>query len=142
MGKRQRQKQTSMWVATHDLPRSAAHPFYTRLNQILDRHDFDGATSKDSASDSTRTKAGLGCLIDLGAHEAVFTWLLQRLADAGLVKGKTVGIDATTLEANAALRSIVRRDSGESYQDFLTKLAQASGIETLHRLNGTQSRDA
>jgi hypothetical protein len=47
--------------------------------------------------------------------------MLQRLADAGLVKGKTVGIDATTLEANAALRSIVRRDTGESYQDFLTK---------------------
>jgi transposase len=56
--------------------------------------------------------------------------MLQRLADAGLIKGKTVGIDATTLEANAALRSIVRRDTGESYQDFLTKLAQASGIET------------
>lgn len=53
-----------------------------------------------------------------------------RLADAGLVKGKTVGIDATTLEANAALRSIVRRETGESYHDFLTKLAQASGIET------------
>ncbi len=56
--------------------------------------------------------------------------MLQRLADADLVKGKTVGIDATTLEANAALRSIVRRDAGESYQDFLTKLAQASGLET------------
>jgi hypothetical protein len=56
--------------------------------------------------------------------------MLQRLADAGLVKGKTVGIDATTLEANAALRSIVRRDTGESDQDFLTQLAQASGIET------------
>ena len=70
-------------------------------------------------------------LIDLETHEAVFTWMLQRLADAGLVKGKTVGIDATTLEANAALRSIVRRDTGETYQGFLTKLAQASGIETL-----------
>ncbi len=46
------------------------------------------------------------------------------------MKGKTVGIDATSLEANAALRSIVRRDTGENYQDFLTKLAQASGIET------------
>jgi DDE family transposase len=64
------------------------------------------------------------------AGDPLFTWMPQRLADAGLVKGKTVGIDATTLEANAALRSIVRRDSGESYQDFLTKLAQASGIET------------
>jgi transposase len=51
---------------------------------------------------------------------------VTQLADAGLVKGKTVGIDATTLEANAALRSIVRRDTGESYQDFLTKLAQAT----------------
>jgi transposase len=49
---------------------------------------------------------------------------------AGLIKGKTIAIDATTLEANAALRSIVRRDTGESYQEFLTKLAQASGIET------------
>jgi hypothetical protein len=56
--------------------------------------------------------------------------MLQRLADAGLVRGKTVGIDATTLEANAALRSILRRDTSESYHDFLTKLAQASGIET------------
>ena len=46
------------------------------------------------------------------------------------MKGKTVGIDATPLKANAALRSVVRRDTGESYQDFLTKLAQASGIET------------
>ena len=69
-------------------------------------------------------------LIDLETHGAVFTWVLQRLADADLVKGKTVGIDATTLEANAALRSIVRRDTGESYQEFLTQLAQASGIET------------
>ena len=60
----------------------------------------------------------------------MFTWIVQRLAEAGLVKGQTVGIDATTLAANAALRSIVRRDTGESYQAFLIKLAQASGIET------------
>jgi transposase len=69
-------------------------------------------------------------LIDLETHRAVFTWILQVLASADLVKGKTIGIDATTLEANAALRSIVRRDSGETYQEFLTRLAQASGIET------------
>jgi transposase len=69
-------------------------------------------------------------LIDLETHRAVFTWILQILATADLVKGKTIGIDATTLEANAALRSIVRRDSGETYQEFLTRLAQASGIET------------
>ena len=186
MGKRRRRaKQTSMWVATSDLPRSAAHPFYTRLNQILDTHDFDGYVEElcqpfyagdgrpglppgryfrllligyfeglDAeraiawrAADSFALREFLGLvlpeappdhstisrtrrLIELETHQAVFTWLLQRLADAGLVTGKTVGIDATTLEANAALRSIVRRDTGESYQDFLTKLAQASGIDT------------
>ena len=63
-------------------------------------------------------------------HRAIFTWVQQRLVEAGLLKGKTVAIDATTLEANAAMRSIVRRDTGESYQAFLTGLATASGIET------------
>ena len=175
-----------MWVATQDLPRSAAHPFYTRLNQILDRADFDGYVETlcqpfyaddvgrpglapgryfrmmllgyfeglDSeraiawrAADSLSVRSFLGLelheappdhstvsrtrrLIDVDTHQAVFTWVLQRLADAGLVKGKTIGLDATTLEANAALRSIVRRDTGDSYEAFLSQLAQASGIET------------
>jgi transposase len=60
----------------------------------------------------------------------VFTWVQQRLVEAQLLQGKTVGIDATTLEANAAMRSIVRRDTEETYQEFLTRLAQASGIQT------------
>jgi transposase len=68
--------------------------------------------------------------IDLETHREVFTWVLTLLAQRRLVKGKTLGVDATTLEANAALRSIVRRDTGDSYNDFLTKLAQASGIQT------------
>ena len=66
-------------------------------------------------------------LIDLETHQAVFAWVLQRLADAQLVKGRTLGIDATTLEANAALRSIVRRDTGEEYDAWLTRLAAAAG---------------
>jgi transposase len=66
----------------------------------------------------------------LETHQAVFQEILKVLANHGLVDGKTVGVDGTTLEANAALRSIVRRDSGEGYQEFLTKLAKASGIET------------
>lgn len=69
-------------------------------------------------------------LIHLETHRQVFGWVVGMLADAGLVKGKRVGIDATTLEANAALRSIVRRDNGESYEDFLKGLAHESGIET------------
>jgi transposase len=68
--------------------------------------------------------------IDLETHRAVFTWVQQRLVEVGLLKGKTVAIDATTLEANAAMRSIVRRDTAETYQEFLTRLAKASGIET------------
>ena len=69
-------------------------------------------------------------LLSVETHEAVFTWVLQQLADAGLVRGRTVGIDATTLEANAALRSIVRRETGEDDTTFLTRLAEASGIAT------------
>ena len=69
-------------------------------------------------------------LIDLETHREVFAWVLERLADRGLLQGKRVGIDATTLEASAAMRSIVRRDTGESYEEFLTGLAKASGIKT------------
>ena len=187
MGKRKRRlRQSTIWIATSDLPRTAAHPFYERINQILDQAGFDGQVEKLCAPfyaekmgrpsllpgryfrllligyfeglDSERAIAWRTAdsfalrqfldlelpeappdhstisrtrrLIDLETHREVFTWMLQRLADAGLVKGKTVGIDATTLEANAALRSIVRRDTGESYQEFLTELGKASGIET------------
>jgi len=69
-------------------------------------------------------------LIDLETHQEVFQWVLKVLADYDLISGKTVGIDATTLEANAAMRSIVRKDTKQNYQEFLTDLAKASGIET------------
>ena len=186
MGKRKRNRQPTMWVATTDLPTAASHPFYARLNQLLRERGFDdfaeaqcaefyadaigrpglapgiyfrllligyfeGLDSERGiawrAADSFALRDFLGFCLDktppdhstisrtrrliaLETHRSVFTWILQVLATADLVKGKTIGIDATTLEANAALRSIVRRDSGETYQDFLTRLAQASGIET------------
>jgi transposase len=69
-------------------------------------------------------------LIDVETHQAVFQWVLAMLAEKKLLKGTTIGVDATTLEANAALRSIVRRDTGERYDEFLTRLAKESGIET------------
>ena len=72
-------------------------------------------------------------LIDVETHRRVFTWVLQYLSAVGLVKGKTIGVDATTLEANAAMRSIVQRDTGEGYEEFLTRLVKASGIWTLSR---------
>ena len=68
--------------------------------------------------------------LPLEVHEAVFGWVLQRLAEHGLIKGERIGVDASTMEANAALRTIVRRDSGEGYREMLKRLAVESGIET------------
>ena len=185
MGTRE-DEQSSLWIATSDLPTSPGHPFYTRLNAVLDADGFDrfvegqcrafyapvmgrpslapgryfrlllvgyfeGIDSERGiawrATDSLAVRSFLGLpvheappdhstiartrrLIDLETHRAVFTWVQVRLVEAGLLKGKTVAIDATTLEANAAMRSIVRRDTGDSYQVFLAGLAQASGIDT------------
>lgn len=185
MGTRETE-QSSLWIATSELPMSPGHPFYARLNALLDADDFDrfveglcrafyapvmgrpslapgryfrlllvgyfeGIDSERGiawrASDSLAirhflrlplhdappdhsTIARTRRLIDLETHRAVFTWVQVRLVEAGLLKGKTVAVDATTLEANAAMRSIVRCDTGESYQAFLTGLAKASGIET------------
>lgn len=175
-----------MWIPAAALAQPASHPFYSRLNQVLDEGGFDafveGLCAKFYASKMGRPGLAPGVyfrslligyfegidsergiawraadslalrsflripldeatpdhttisrtrrLIDLDTHQQVFTWVLRIAAEKGLLKGKTIGIDATTLEANAALRAIVRRDSGEAYQEFLTRLAKESGIET------------
>jgi len=185
MGKR-KSEQAPLWIPTTELPVSPGHPFYVRLNAILDAAGFDrfveeqcrpfyapvmgrpslapgryfrlllvgyfegldaerGIAWRAADSLAVRNFLGLGLedgapdhstisrtrrLIDVETHRAVFTWVQERLVEVGLLKGKTIAIDATTLEANAAMRSIVRRDTGESYQQFLTRLATASGIKT------------
>lgn len=187
MGTRQkRQRQHELWVAAAELPTSVAHPFYQRLNALLDAHGFDAFVEQQCqpfyaktfgrpsltpgiyfrlllvgyfegidaergiawrASDSLAIRRFVGValdeavpdhstisrtrrLIDLDIHREVFTWVQQRLVEAGLLNGKTIAIDGTMLEANAAMRSIVRRDTADTYQEFLTGLAKASGIET------------
>lgn len=186
MGKRKTERQQELWVATADMPKPAAEPFYRKLNQILAQGSFDafveglcqrfyheelgrpsippgvyfrmlllgyfeGIDSERGiawrCADSLSFRAFLGIAlneatpdhsslskirgrIDLETHQEVFTWVLKVLAKKRLVKGKTLGVDATTLEANAAMRSITRRDTGDSYNEFLVKLAQASGIAT------------
>ncbi len=100
-----------------------------RAGDSLSIREFVGIPLDEGAPDHT-TIARTRRLIDLETHRQVFAWVLELLADAGLVKGKRIGIDATTLEANAALRSIVRRDNAESYEEFLTGLARQSGVET------------
>jgi transposase len=68
-------------------------------------------------------------LFAVSTHQAVFRWVVRVLNEADVLQGKTILLDGTTLEANAALRSIVRRDTGESYEAYLTRLAEAAGIE-------------
>ena len=100
-----------------------------RSADSLALREFLGITLEESPPDHSsvsRTRRRL----DLGTHQEVFQWILRVLKKQELVSGKTIGVDATTLEANAALRSIVRRDSGASYDEYLNGLAQASGIET------------
>ena len=68
-------------------------------------------------------------LLDEVTHQEVFGWVLRQVTRAGLLQGKTIGIDATTLEANAAMKSIVRRDTEESYTEYLKRLAESAGVE-------------
>ena len=187
MGRRKKRvRQEGLWTPTAALPVGASHPFYQRLNQILDEKKFDeyvemlctdfyagevgrpglapgiyfrllmvgyfegidserGIAWRASDSLSIRSFVRIALdesvpdhstisrtrrLMDVETHQAVFQWVLAVLAEKKLLKGTTIGVDATTLEANAALRSIERRDSGERYEEFLTRLAQESGIET------------
>ena len=184
--RKQREKQEDLWIAHTELASAPGHPFYQRLNELLEAEKFDefveGQCAKFYAAkygrpsltpgiyfrslligyfegidsergiawrlaDSLALRRFVGIaldeytpdhstisrtrrLIDLDTHRAVFGWVLSLLADRGLLKGQRIAIDATTLEANAAMRSIVRRDTGESYEEFLRGLAKASGMET------------
>ena len=100
-----------------------------RLADSLALRSFLGISLTERTPDHS-TISRTRRLIDVETHGQVFCWVLGLLADRGLIEGKRIGIDATTLEANAAMRTIVRRDTGESYNEFLTGLAKASGIET------------
>ncbi len=184
LGKR-RQKQATFWVETSQLQARGRHPFYSRLNEILEGANFDSYAERicrkyyaktmgrpsiapgvyfrcflmgyfegiDSergiayrVSDSLSLREFLGLsleeqtpdhstlsktrrLMNLGTHEAMFRWVLKRLAAEGLLSGKNLGVDATTLEANAALKSIVRRDNGAGYDEHVTALMKTEGLE-------------
>ena len=100
-----------------------------RCSDSLSLREFLRLESRDRVPDhswlsKTRTR------LPYEVHAAVFDWVLALIAEAGLVKGERIGVDASTMEANAALRNIVRRDTGEGYQEMLEHLARESGIET------------
>jgi transposase len=182
--RKQRERQEGLWYRA-ELPTAPGHPFYRRLNEVLDKAGFDRFCETNCAEfyheklgrpslapglyfrvmmvgffeglDSERGIAwrladsltlrqflGIGLdertpdhvtisrtrrLIDAETHQRIFLWVLERLAQGGLIKGKTIGVDSTTLEANAAMKSIVRRDTGESYSAYLKRLAEAEGVD-------------
>jgi transposase len=182
--RKKRERQESLWYGI-ELPTAPGHPFYSRLNEVLEKANFDRFCEKSCAGfyhaklgrpslapglyfrimmigffegiDSERGIAwrladsltlrhflSLGLdeqtpdhvtisrtrrLIGAETHQRIFTWVLERLAQGGLIKGKTIGVDSTTLEANAAMKSIVQRDTGESYSGYLKRLAAAEGVE-------------
>jgi transposase len=100
-----------------------------RCADSLSLRQFLGYTLKEDTPDHS-SLSRIRQRIDLQTHQEIFQWVLKQLAQSGLLHGKTTGVDATTLEADAALRSIVRRDTGEKYDEFLTRLAQESGLDT------------
>jgi transposase len=99
-----------------------------RLADSLSLRKFIAYTLTEETPDHS-TLSRTRRLYSVETHQAVFRWVLKILAEEGLVEGKTVSIDATTLEANAALRSLVRRDNGQKYNDYLKDLAKTAGIE-------------
>src|ERR671912_1604595 len=100
-----------------------------RCSDSLSLREFLRLSLSEAAPDHSwlsKTRARL----PLEVHEAVFGWVLARLAEHGLIKGDRIGVDASTIEANAALRAIVRRETGEGYREMLKRLAVESGIAT------------
>src|ERR1700680_1988213 len=201
--RRRRQRQERLWISHNELAKGPGHPFYQRVNELLEDGKFDAFAEKECAkfyaanngrpsrvpgiyfrlllvgyfegidsergiawraADSFGLRQFLGIAIDedtpdqstisrtrrligVETHRRVFFWVRERFRGRGGVKGKPVGIEATTLEANAAMRSIVRRDNGESYEEFLKGLAKESGIDTptredLARLDRTRKKKA
>ena len=100
-----------------------------RCSDSLSLREFLRLASRDKVPDHSwlsKTRSRLPHEI----HEKVFGWVLALVAERGLVKGERIGVDGSTMEANAALRTIVRRESGETYRQMLTRMAQESGVAT------------
>jgi transposase len=99
-----------------------------RVADSLSLREFLGFSLTEQTPDHSsvsRTRR----LLALETHKAVFRWFGQVLSKEGLLDAQTVAVDATTLEANAAMRSIRRRDDGRKYEEYLKDLAQAEGVE-------------
>ena len=99
-----------------------------RVADSLSLREFLGFNVTEETPDHS-TLSRTRRLLPPETHKAVFRWFVKVLGEEGLLDGQTIAIDATTLEANAAMRSIQRRDDGRKYEEYLKDLAKADGIE-------------
>jgi transposase len=99
-----------------------------RCSDSLALRDFLGLSLQDRVPDHSSLTV-IRQRLPLEIHEEVFVFVLKVIAEKGLLRGKTLGVDATTLEANAAMKSIVRRDSGESWKAYVRRLAEEGGAD-------------
>lgn len=99
-----------------------------RCSDSLSLREFLGIPLTEDSPDHS-TLSVVRDRLPAEVHEAVFIWVLRLLDEKQLVKGKTVGVDSTTLEANAAMKSIVRRDTGDDYETYVKQLMAKEGIE-------------
>src|SRR3979411_1084502 len=100
-----------------------------RCSDSMSLREFLRLGSREEVPDHSRLSKTRGRLYH-EVHETVFSWVLKLVAEQGLIKGKRIGVDASTMEANAALRTIMRRDDGRTYREMLTQMAKESGVET------------
>src|SRR6516162_6383882 len=94
-----------------------------RCSDSLALREFLGLAMSERAPDHSSLTV-IRQRLPLELHEEVFAFVLRILIERGLYKGKTLAVDATMLEANAAMKSIVRRDSGEGWKKYIKRLAQ------------------
>lgn len=100
-----------------------------RCSDSLSLREFLGLAPSEAVPDHS-SLCRIRQRLPLEIHHEMFVFVLRILEQARLLEGKYLGIDASTMEANAAMKSIVRRDTGETYQEMLVRLAEESGIET------------
>lgn len=99
-----------------------------RCSDSLSLRAFLGYQPNEPTPDHS-SLSKIGTRLPMEVYEQVFTWVLSRAEEHKLLGGKTVLVDATTLEADAAMKSIVRRDTGEDWKEYLKRLAEEDGVE-------------
>lgn len=98
-----------------------------RCSDSLSLRKFLGMAADEESPDHSSLTV-IRCRLPIEVHNAVFLWVLTLAREKKLLDGKTLGIDSTTLEANAAMKSIVRRDTEEDWQDYVTGLMREDGV--------------